>query len=55
MALEPLSAEQLIALAREKSDQTRERLFEAMGDVFLERNTVLTLQERARRSFSSAR
>jgi uncharacterized protein (DUF2336 family) len=47
MALEPLNAEQLIALAREKSDQTREQLFEAMGDVFLERNTVLTLQERA--------
>jgi len=47
MALEPLSAEQLITLARQKSDQAREQLFEAMGDVFLERNTVLTLQERA--------
>ncbi|MDQ7248888.1 DUF2336 domain-containing protein [Dongia sedimenti] len=47
MALEPLSAEQLISLARQKSDQAREQLFEAMGDVFLERNTVLTLQERA--------
>jgi uncharacterized protein (DUF2336 family) len=47
MALEPLSAEQLITLARQKSDQGREQLFEAMGDVFLERNTVLTLQERA--------
>ena len=47
MALEPLSAEQLITLARQKSDQARAQLFEAMGDVFLERNTVLTLQERA--------
>lgn len=47
MALEPLSAEQLMTLARQKSDQAREQLFEAMGDVFLERNTVLTLQERA--------
>ena len=47
MALEPLSAEQLISLARQKSDQAREQLFEAMGDVFLERNTVLSLQERA--------
>jgi len=47
MALEPLSAEQLMSLARQKSDQAREQLFEAMGDVFLERNTVLTLQERA--------
>jgi uncharacterized protein (DUF2336 family) len=47
MALEPLSAEQLITLARQKSDQAREQLFEAMGDVFLERNTVLSLQERA--------
>jgi uncharacterized protein (DUF2336 family) len=47
MALEPLSAEQLMILARQKSDQAREQLFEAMGDVFLERNTVLTLQERA--------
>src|SRR4051812_8359458 len=47
MALEPLSAEQLITLARQKSDQAREQLFAAMGDVFLERNTVLTLQERA--------
>jgi uncharacterized protein (DUF2336 family) len=47
MALESLSAEQLITLARQKSDQAREQLFEAMNDVFLERNTVLTLQERA--------
>jgi len=47
MALEPLSAEQLMTLARQKSDQAREQLFEAMRDVFLERNTVLTLQERA--------
>jgi uncharacterized protein (DUF2336 family) len=47
MALEPLSSEQLMTLARQKSDQAREQLFEAMGDVFLERNTVLTLQERA--------
>jgi len=47
MALEPLNAEQLIRLAREKSDQARALLFEAMGDVFLERNTVLSLQERA--------
>ena len=47
MALEPLSAEQLISLARQKSDQAREQLFEAMGDVFLERNTVLSLHERA--------
>src|ERR1700754_3165581 len=47
MALEPLSAEQLMTLARQKSDQAREQLFEAMGDVFMERNTVLSLQERA--------
>ena len=47
MALEPLSAEQLMSLARQKSDQAREQLFEAMGDVFLERNTILSLQERA--------
>jgi uncharacterized protein (DUF2336 family) len=47
MALEPLSTDQLMTLARQKSDQAREQLFEAMGDVFLERNTVLTLQERA--------
>ncbi|WP_395021814.1 DUF2336 domain-containing protein [Dongia sp.] len=47
MALEPLSSDQLMTLARQKSDQAREQLFEAMGDVFLERNTVLTLQERA--------
>jgi uncharacterized protein (DUF2336 family) len=36
-----------MTLARQKSDEAREQLFEAMGDVFLERNTVLTLQERA--------
>jgi uncharacterized protein (DUF2336 family) len=47
MALQPLNAQQLIALARQKSDQTREQLFQAMGDVFLERSTVLSLQERA--------
>ena len=47
MALQPLNAQQLIALARQKSDQTREQLFEAMGDVFLERSAVLTLQERS--------
>jgi uncharacterized protein (DUF2336 family) len=47
MALQPLDAQQLIALARQKSDQTREQLFEAMGDVFLERSAVLSLQERA--------
>lgn len=47
MALQPLSSEQLMTLARQKSDQAREQLFEAMGDVFQERNSVLTLQERA--------
>jgi uncharacterized protein (DUF2336 family) len=47
MALQPLNAQQLIALARQKSDETREQLFEAMGDVFLERSAVLSLQERA--------
>jgi uncharacterized protein (DUF2336 family) len=47
MALEPLSSDQLIALAREKSDQAREQLFEAMGDIFQEQNNVLTAQERA--------
>jgi len=47
MGLEPLNAEQLIALARQKSDHAREQLFEAMGDVFLERSSVLSLQERA--------
>ena len=47
MALQPLNAQQLIALARQKSDQTREQLFEAMGDVFLQKSTVLTVQERA--------
>ncbi len=45
--MQPLDAQQLIALARQKSDQTREQLFEAMGDVFLERSAVLSLQERA--------
>jgi uncharacterized protein (DUF2336 family) len=39
--------EQLIGLARQRSDQAREQLFEVMGDVFLERNAVLSLQERA--------
>jgi uncharacterized protein (DUF2336 family) len=47
MALQPLDAQQLIELARQKSDQTREQLFQAMGDVFLERSTVLSVQERA--------
>jgi uncharacterized protein (DUF2336 family) len=47
MALRPLNAQELIALARQKSDQTREQLFEAMGDVFLQTSAVLTLQERA--------
>lgn len=47
MALEPLSSDQLIALARQRSDQAREQLFEAMGDIFQERNSVLSAQERA--------
>jgi uncharacterized protein (DUF2336 family) len=47
MALEPLNTEQLFALARQKSDAAREELFQAMGDVFLERNEILSLQERA--------
>jgi uncharacterized protein (DUF2336 family) len=47
MALQPLNAQQLIELARQKSDQTREQLFQAMGDVFLERSMVLSVQERA--------
>ncbi|HEY4163868.1 MAG TPA: DUF2336 domain-containing protein [Dongiaceae bacterium] len=47
MALEPLSSDQLIALARQKSDQAREQLFEAMGDIFQEHNKVLSAQERA--------
>jgi uncharacterized protein (DUF2336 family) len=47
IAVEPLSSDQLIALAREKSDQAREQLFEAMGDIFEEHNHVLSAQERA--------
>lgn len=47
MTTEALEVEELMALARQKSDQARSQLFEVMGDIFLERGTVLSLQERA--------
>lgn len=47
MTTEALEVEELLVLARQKSDQARSQLFEVMGDIFLERGTVLSLQERA--------
>jgi len=47
MTTEALEVEELLILARQKSDQARSQLFEVMGDIFLERGTVLSLQERA--------
>lgn len=47
MTTEALDVDELLTLAREKSDQARSQLFEVMGDIFLARGTVLSLQERS--------
>lgn len=47
MAAEAMDVQQLLLLAREKSEQARSHLFEVMGDLFQEQSSVLSAQERA--------
>jgi uncharacterized protein (DUF2336 family) len=47
MAAEAMEVQQLLQLAREKSEQARSHLFEVMGDLFQEQASVLSAQERA--------
>ena len=47
MAAEAIEVQQLLQLAREKSEQARSHLFEVMGDLFQEQASVLSAQERA--------
>jgi len=47
MAAENTDVQQLLALAREKSEQARSHLFEVMGDLFMDQARILTVQERA--------
>ena len=47
MAAEAMDVQQLLLLAREKSEQGRSHLFEVMGDLFQEQSAVLSAQERA--------
>ncbi|HET6618728.1 MAG TPA: DUF2336 domain-containing protein [Dongiaceae bacterium] len=47
MAAEAMEVQQLLQLAREKSEQARSHLFEVMGDLFQEQAAVLSTQERA--------
>src|SRR5262245_46245962 len=47
MAAEAMEVQQLLQLAREKSEQARSHLFEVMGDLFQEQAAVLSAQERA--------
>ncbi len=47
MAAESTDVQQLLALAREKSEQARSHLFEVMGDLFMDQARILTVQERA--------
>lgn len=47
MATEQTDVQSLLALAREKSEQARNHLFEVMGDMFMDQSRVLTVQERS--------
>src|SRR6185436_10930321 len=47
MAAEAIEVQQLLQLAREKSEAARSHLFEVMGDLFQEQSGVLSAQERA--------
>jgi uncharacterized protein (DUF2336 family) len=47
MANESIDGEQLLALARLRSDEGRAELFAVMGDLFHDRSDVLSAQERA--------
>lgn len=47
MAAESTDVQELLALAREKSEQARSHLFEVMGDLFMDQARTLTVQERA--------
>jgi hypothetical protein len=47
MAAEAIEVQQLLQLAREKSEAARSHLFEVMGDLFQEQSAVLSAQERA--------
>jgi len=47
MAAEAMDVQQLLQLAREKSEQARSHLFEVMGDLFQEQSAILSAQERA--------
>ena len=47
MAAEAIEVQQLLQLAREKSEAARSHLFEVMGDLFQEQASVLSAQERA--------
>jgi uncharacterized protein (DUF2336 family) len=47
MAAEAMEVQQLLQLAREKSEQARSHLFEVMGDLFQEQAGILSAQERA--------
>jgi uncharacterized protein (DUF2336 family) len=47
MANESIDGEQLLALARLRSDESRAELFAVIGDLFHARNDVLSAQERA--------
>lgn len=47
MAADSTDVQELLALAREKSEQARSHLFEVMGDLFMDQARILTVQERA--------
>ncbi|MBK8161037.1 MAG: DUF2336 domain-containing protein [Rhodospirillaceae bacterium] len=47
MANDSIDGEQLLALARLRSDESRAELFAVMGDLFHDRSDVLSAQERA--------
>ncbi|WP_374307371.1 DUF2336 domain-containing protein [Dongia sp.] len=47
MANDSIDGEQLLALARLRSDEGRAELFAVMGDLFHDRNDILSAQERA--------
>ena len=47
MAAEALDVQELLMLARERSEQARSHLFEVMGDLFSQQSVILSAQERA--------
>jgi uncharacterized protein (DUF2336 family) len=47
MAAEAVDVQELLVLARERSEQARSHLFEVMGDLFSQQSVILSAQERA--------